>query len=162
MKKMIPLVILLILILLFGCTSTNPATDINVNNNATLDQTIIDSQVILPNIEKVEVIHFHSTSQCYSCITVGDYAEKTINKYFSDELKSGKLTFAHINIDLPENQELVNKYGVTGSSLWIGTYSETGFHKEENVTVWYKIDNQTDYEEYLAELLTKKLQGILK
>ena len=45
------------------------------------------------------------------------------------ELASGRLVFAHVNYDLPENAALATKYGVTGSSLWIGVYDANGFHK---------------------------------
>jgi hypothetical protein len=110
-------------------------------------------------INKIEVIHFHGTQQCYSCITVGKYAEDTINTYFAEEVKSGKISFAHINVDSPENLEIVKKYGVTSASLWIGVYNENGFHKEQNLNVWYKIDNKEDYMNYLKDLLEKKLQG---
>jgi hypothetical protein len=51
------------------------------------------------------------------------------------------------------------KYGVTSASLWIGVYDENGFHKEQNVNVWYKIDNKDDYMNYLKDLVEKKLQG---
>ena len=112
------------------------------------------------DIEKIEVIHFHATNQCYSCKTVGNYAEETINTYFSNELKSGKITFAHLNGDLPENREKVIKYGASGSSLWIGTYYKDGtFTKEENVNVWYKIDNKQNYIDYLKGVIESKLSG---
>ena len=114
----------------------------------------------LGDIEKIEVIHFHGTHQCVSCKTVGAYAEETINAFFSEELKSGKITFAHINGDLPENYNLVKKYGVTGSSLWIGTYYRSGaFAKEENVNVWYKLDNKEDYMNYLKGVIENKISG---
>jgi hypothetical protein len=112
------------------------------------------------DIEKIEVYHFHGTNQCYSCKTVGAYAEETINTYFSNELKSGKLVFGHINGDLSENSELVKKYGATGSSLWIGVYYKDGkFTKEENVNVWYKIDNKQGYIDYLKGVIESKLTG---
>jgi len=112
------------------------------------------------DIEKVEVYHFHSTNQCYSCKTVGNYAEETINTYFSNELKSGKIVFGHINGDLPQNTELVKKYGAAGSSLWIGVYYKNGeFSKEENVNVWYKISNKEDYMNYLKGVIESKLSG---
>ena len=112
------------------------------------------------DIEKVEVYHFHGTNQCYSCKTVGNYAEETINTYFANELKSGKIVFGHINGDLPQNTELVKKYGATGSSLWIGVYSKDGkFTKEENVNVWYKIDNKQGYIDYLKGVIESKLSG---
>jgi hypothetical protein len=115
---------------------------------------------ISSDIEKVEIYHFHATSQCYSCKTVGAYAEETINTYFANELKSGKIVFGHINGELPENSVLVKRYGVTGSSLWIGTYYKDGkFTKEENVNVWYKISNKEDYMNYLRGVIESKLSG---
>ena len=51
------------------------------------------------DVEKIEIYHFHGTNQCYSCITMGDMAEETINTYFSNELKSGKIVFGHINVE---------------------------------------------------------------
>ena len=112
------------------------------------------------DIEKIEIIHFHGTNQCYSCITMGDMAEETINTYFANELKSGKITFTHLNGELSENREKVVKYGATGSSLWIGTYYKDGtFKKEENVNVWYKIDNKQGYLDYLKGVIETKLSG---
>jgi hypothetical protein len=77
------------------------------------------------------------------------------------ELASGKLVFAHVNYDLPENLEIVKKYGVTGSSLWIGTYINGKFNKEEDIKVWYRIENETEYSNYLKGVLDKRLMGDL-
>ena len=115
--------------------------------------------VIDKNVEKIEVIHFHGTHQCYSCITVGKLAEETINENFKAEIESGKISFKHINAELPENSELVQKYGVKSASLWIGVYTKDGFHPEENVNVWYKIDNPEEYKSYLTDLLVKRFKG---
>ncbi len=154
---------LILLVALMGCTKTPIESD---NNSPTslapqgdLNTTIKQALLL---VNKVEVIHFHGTSQCYSCKTVGEYAKETINTYFSEELKSGKITFSQLNYELKENQELVNKYGVTGSSLWIGVYSLERFNKEINNDVWYKIGDKTEYSQYFSALLTKRLHGILK
>jgi hypothetical protein len=112
------------------------------------------------DIEKIEIIHFHGTSQCSSCIAVGNLAEETINIYFSNELESGKITFQHVNAELSENYEIAKKYKVTGSSLWIGTYYTEGkFIREENINVWYKINNKENYMDYLKGVIESKLSG---
>jgi hypothetical protein len=110
---------------------------------------------------KVEVYHFHGNSQCVSCVTVGAFAEQTVNRYYIRELASGKLVFGHVNYDLPENKVLAEKYAVTGSSLWIGTYVNGKFSKEEDIKVWYRIDNETEYSSYLRSVLDKRLMGDL-
>ncbi|MFC2154758.1 nitrophenyl compound nitroreductase subunit ArsF family protein [Candidatus Altiarchaeota archaeon] len=110
---------------------------------------------------KVELYHFHLTQQCYSCKTVGALAEKTAKTYFNEELTSGTLKFACINIDLLENNGLAKKYGATGSSLMIGTYINGEFHYEQNTNVWYKINNEEDYLTYLKGVLELRLSGDL-
>ena len=84
-----------------------------------------------------------------------------MNTNFKDDLASGRLVFAHINAELPENKALAEKYGVTGSSLWIGVYNSNGFHKEQDTKVWYLIDNEDDYTSYLSGIITKRLNGNL-
>lgn len=112
-------------------------------------------------VEKVEVFHFHGNQQCDSCIAVGDLAEKTVNVNFKDELASGLLVFAHVNAQQPENYTLASKYGVTGSSLWIGVYDATGFHKEQDIRVWSLINNKDLYATYLSAIISKRLNGDL-
>ena len=137
-----------------GCTSGSPATPNSTPSG------ISPAASLQP--ERVEIYHFHRTQQCYSCKTVGDYAEETVKTRFANELQSGRVVFGHINIELPENQKLVEQYGPTGSSLWIGVYNKTGFHKEEDFRVWYKIDNKDGYIEYLDTLIRKRLDGDLR
>lgn len=152
MKQIYVIAIIVIfgILLISGCTK-------NITSNTAGNP--VTAQTKASTVEKVEVYHFHGNRQCSSCIAVGKYAEETINIYFADELNSGKIVFAHVNIQLPENEGLAKKYGVTGSSLWIGIYDENGFHKEENVNVWYKISDEQEYINYLKEVLIKRLSG---
>jgi len=137
-----------------GCI--NQESNNEINGNAIADTS--NERTI--NIDKLEIYHFHGTHQCYSCITVGNYAEETVNTYFADEVKSGKIVFGHINGDLPENSDLVAKYGATGASLWLGTYTKDGqFSAEQNTNVWYKIDNKEEYMTYLKGVIEQKLAG---
>ena len=126
-----------------------------LNGNVTASESKISGE-----IEKIEVYHFHATRQCYTCKTVGAFSEETVNTYFADELKSGKIVFAHVNIDLPENKALVDQYEAKGSSLLIGVYGKDGsFSKQEDTNVWYKIDNETDFMNYLKGVIEQKLSG---
>ncbi|MCU0630610.1 MAG: nitrophenyl compound nitroreductase subunit ArsF family protein [Methanoregulaceae archaeon] len=112
-------------------------------------------------VERVEIMHFHPAQQCYSCRTLGEYANETVNIFFAPELESGKLVYQEVNINLPENADLVKKYEVTGSSLWIGVYDANGFHKEQNVNVWYKINNKAEFAQYLQPIIRDRLNGVI-
>jgi len=146
--ELILLFIVIPVVMFSGCVSQGNSgnTSVNIDPNS--------------NVERVEVIHFHSTHQCYSCITLGNYTEEIVNTYFSNEVKNGRLTFSHINVDLPQNKEITEKYGATGSSLWIGVYNDTGFYKEEDFKVWYKVTDKEDFVNYTKSLIEKRLNGV--
>ncbi|MDW7731776.1 MAG: nitrophenyl compound nitroreductase subunit ArsF family protein [Methanolobus sp.] len=143
------LVIMVILILLSsGCVESNDP-----------NTTQIVGDKLETNI-RIEVIHFHGINQCYSCKMVGAYAEETVNTYFAEELESGVLVFKHVNYDLAENEEIAKRYGAAYSSLWIGSYTEKGFSAEQDVNVWYLINDREEYMSYLSEVIDGKLEGL--
>jgi hypothetical protein len=155
MRSLIFVFFIVALVFMAGCTDSSPKPNAPAPSAS---QPAIGSNN--PFVH-VEVYHFHGNAQCMSCIAVGDLAEKTVNTNFKGELASGRLVFAHINADLPENRALAEKYGVTGSSLWIGVYNGNGFHKEQDTKVWYLIDNEDAYTSYLSGIITKRLNGDL-
>ena len=148
----------LVVVLISGCVNQE-GSSANAGSNSSI-AAAGNAVSYSANIEKLEVIHFHGTHQCDSCIAVGKYAEETVNTYFKKELESGKITFAHINGELPENLALVEKYGVTSSSLWLGVYDSEGFHPEQDTNVWYKTNDKNAYMEYLKGVIESKLLGL--
>jgi hypothetical protein len=150
------IIVFFIVALLFtaGCTDSSQ----NQSAAPTVSFSTINSN---STVERVEVYHFHGNTQCTSCIAVGDLAEKTVNTNFKTELASGRVVFAHVNYDLPENAALVAKYGVTGSSLWFGIYDANGFHRQQDIDVWYMTGDKEKYKEYLASVITRRLNGDL-
>jgi hypothetical protein len=111
-------------------------------------------------VTRVEGIHFTTPNQCTSCVVLGNYAEETVKTHFPEELGSGKLVFDHIDVADPAKKEIVERYGATGSSLWIGTYDDQGgFYKEEDIRVWYKLNDKPGYMQYLKTLIEMRLRG---
>jgi len=165
MKKYIFILLLISsLVLSVACVSnsanqqqtqqTNTQTNTNQDNSNTASQKV--------NVLKVEILHFHPKVQCVSCKTIGAYAEETLNKYYSKELNNGRITFRHINYELPENQELVLLYRPPGSALCIGVYDDQGkLYIEENYGVWYRIENKDNFMNYLKQLVDMRLNGDL-
>jgi len=145
------------LMLMAGCTTTAGTVDSEKKSPAREDS--FGLPIKNPTVDKLEILHFHATNQCYSCITVGKYAEETVNTYFADEVKSGRIVFAHVNGELPENSELVRRYGATGSSIWLGIYKGEDFEAEQNINVWYKIGDKKDYMDYFKGVIEGKLYG---
>jgi len=113
------------------------------------------------SVEKIEVYHFHSNRQCSVCKTIGANLDETINRYFLEQVASGKIIYGHINIQLPENEKITNRYGAQGTSLWIGVYDENGFHAENDRGIWYKLQDKEAFIGYLKKLIEKRISGDL-
>jgi hypothetical protein len=145
--------LLVILVIMFISFSAGCVENEDEGAAQVIDRTVIAD----PHIE---VIFFYGNMECYSCRTVGFYAEDTVNTYFADELESGDLVFMHVNYDLPENKELLQRYGASYSSLWIGTYTEEGFTAEQNLDVWYLMNDKEGYMAYFSEVIDKKLEDL--
>ena len=85
------LVCALLLTLFTGCTGISPGTESQDRGDS--------STAVLSDITKVELYHFHGNQQCYSCVLLGDLAEKVVKDNYPDEIASGKLVFGHIKCD---------------------------------------------------------------
>jgi len=107
--------------------------------------------------QKIQVFLFHETQRCYSCITIGKFAKETVEQKFSEELKSGKIEFREINIDLPENKEIAEKFKATGSLLFINSIVDGEDSIQNDVRVWQLVSNRQAFMNYLSD----KLKGML-
>ncbi len=110
------------------------------------------------SVDKIQVVHFHATQQCWSCITVGEYAEKTIKEKFPEEYESEKIEYLDINVESSENSSIVNKFGASGSSLFINVIRDGKDNISEDVQVWRLVSNEQSFINYFEG----KLEGYLK
>ena len=107
--------------------------------------------------EKIEVVHFHATQQCWSCVELGKMTELALEKRFPEEVENGRIEFLQINVDLPENSDTVEKYRATGSSLFVNYIYDGEDHIEEDVQVWRLLGSEIQFREYLGDKLEKYL-----
>jgi len=131
----------------------------NINNNSKSLE--IQKQIVKDNnekAEKIEVVHFHAAQQCWSCITVGKYALKTIEEKFPEEYRNGAIIFKDINAESSENNEIVMKYQARGSSLFVNAVVDGKDNIEEDVSVWRLVSNESQFINYFQN----KLSSLLK
>lgn len=107
------------------------------------------STASITKADKVEVFLFHATQRCTTCIAIGRLAGETVNEYFQPEIKSGKIEFREVNIDLPENKALAEKFQASGSSLFLNAISDGKDNIAEDVNVWRLTQNPAQFKDYL-------------
>ncbi len=67
-------------------------------------------------IEKVQVYYFHGTRRCATCKAVGQVSQELVENKYGD---NDKVEFIEIDYDVPGNEELVEKFEVISSGLYV-------------------------------------------
>ena len=69
------------------------------------------SETSSTSVDRVDVVYFHRSQRCRSCVYAETGIHYTVETYFADELASGKLTFEVYSVEDKENTAIVDKYG---------------------------------------------------
>ena len=131
------------LILAYGTSSATPPPS---NNSTGL-------------AERVDIVYFHPTRRCSSCLWLEAGTNYTVQNHFKDELDSGKLTFQVINIDDEANSDIIEKYGAFTSSLFINIVKDGTDHIEQATEVYYLIGREEAFVTALKSKIEKCLNG---
>jgi hypothetical protein len=87
--------------------------------------------------------------RCTTCVAIGRLAGETVNERFQSELKLGQIEFREINIDLPENKELAQKFQATGSALYLNAIKDGTDNIEQDIKVWSLTNDTAQFKDYL-------------
>lgn len=68
---------------------------------------------------KLKIVYFHAEHRCPTCLSIEDNTKKTLDTYFSKQLKSGEITFVSLDVSEEKNEPMVEKYEADGSSLFL-------------------------------------------
>lgn len=73
---------------------------------------------------KIEVIDFYGTHRCVTCQAIEANAKYTVDNYFSDAVKEGKLQFKTINVDDEKNYAIAERFEAAGTALFINVIKD--------------------------------------
>lgn len=107
--------------------------------------------------DHVEVVSFHGTYRCASCIAVGNLAKETLHERFANEMEFGRVVYRDINGELPEHRAIVIQYQARGSSLFVNAVTQGKDSIEEDVTVWRLAGSPEQYKQYFEQKIRNLL-----
>lgn len=142
-KKVLIFPLLILSIFIFtGCSSNN-----NGPQSSAINEVEASEKKLI--VDKVQVFTFHATKRCATCIAIGKLSGEVVEEYYQPELRDGKIEVREINIDLPENKELADKFQASGSALKINAIYDGQDHITEDTAVWRLTSNPVQYKSYL-------------
>lgn len=67
----------------------------------------------------IMIYNFHLTNRCPSCKAIEEATTKTLETYFKEELKSGKIIRQIMNVEDDANAAICEKYEASGSGMYV-------------------------------------------
>jgi hypothetical protein len=101
----------------------------------------------------LKIIYFHSEHRCPTCISIEENTLKTLNTYFSQQMKQGVITFVSLNVEDKKNIKLVEKYQAEGSSLYL-TQVKNSAEKTTDYTNFAFSYSRSQPEKFISGLKT--------
>lgn len=114
-----------------------------------------------PSISKIEVLDFYSTHRCITCNAIENNTKYTLETFFKNELKNGKITFKAINVDEKENEVIAEKFEASGTALILNIIKNG---KEEKIDLtefaFMYGKNKVEFSNQLRSKIQKQLDDL--
>ncbi len=68
---------------------------------------------------KLQIVYFHAKYRCATCTSIEENTRKTLDTYFSSQLKNGTIKLQVLDVSDEKNEKLAEKYEASGSSLFL-------------------------------------------
>jgi hypothetical protein len=122
-------------------------------------QVVAGATAPIQNADCIDVIYFHRTERCASCLWAGQMSRKTVESYFAGELANGRVTFQEVDVQKPENRTLAYKFRASGSQLFLNFVSGGKEHIVEAQYVYPYVGNEAKFTGQLRSAISSGLGG---
>ena len=110
-------------------------------------------------VDRVDVVYFHRTNRCRSCLYSEAQTRATLDKYFAEQLASGKITFVSVDVQDESNATIIEKYGAYGPQLFITVLKGNTESIEEVKEFWNFIGDDDDFSNLIIDKVNEALEG---
>ncbi len=167
-KTYVILFAILIVGLISACGNPTPAIVPQPDNPPILSDTPASPPVVPSKVptelpaNRVEVVYFHLTQRCKTCLCFEERADYVVKTYFQDELASGKLTFKVCEIGDSKNAATVSKFDAFGSQLFINTIIDNADHIRDikEIWGWHCPSDKQGFDEKVRSLVEQSLEEV--
>ncbi len=107
--------------LLFLLLAACQGQDQNQNQEASAETTVAAVKALYtPSAgDKVEVIDFHTTHRCQTCLKIENNTKALLASDFAQQMENGQITFQTVNVDEEANFDMAEHFGAAGSALYL-------------------------------------------
>lgn len=111
------------------------------------------------NGNALEVIDFHNTHRCKTCLAIENAAKEVLNAQFSSEMQSGKIIFKTVNVDEEANAKIAEQFEASGSALFIYDPKTGNAVDMTDFAFTYGLSNPAKLKEGIKIAVQKAIKG---
>ncbi len=127
------------------------------------DSNDVESQVVAvkesvnvsDDLNKVELLYFHRTDRCTSCNNAEQYIRDTLDRFYTDEMKSGRLSLQ--SIDYQKDMAMAFKYNVKMQGLKSITTNGNQTNVKDVPEIWSYVGDKEAFIGFMKSVLDKEL-----
>lgn len=109
----------------------------------------------------VRVYYFHGNFRCTNCYNIEKYTKEAVEKRFKNELKSGKIVFQVVNVEIKGNEHFMRDYQLYTKSVVLSLLKNGKEVKFDNLTkVWEYLRNKDAFQQYIKAEIEKYLKEL--
>jgi len=151
------LMAILITIVISGCVETGEQEGNTQNNHLQNTTQNMETNASTPEPKNItiKVVKFEPDNPCQGCTNLGNFAKETIQIHFPGDYESGKTTYETVNFQDPRNMDLVKKYNVVGSSLYITVIKDGKEEILDANDMWSYVGDKEEYINIFKDKLEK-------
>ena len=101
-----------------------------------------------PEPARTEVVYFHRTVRCPSCLTLEAWAKSAA----AADVASGRVTWQVLNLDEPGNAQFEDRYGLTAQSVVVRKMQGGQETRWKNLDkVWDLLEDEAVFTKYVQD-----------
>jgi len=105
--------------------------------------------------DNVELLYFHRTDRCTSCNNAEQYSRDTLDQFYADELRSGRLSLQ--SIDYQKDRAMAEKYNVKVQGLKIVTTRSGQTDVLDVPGIWAYVGDRGAFMGFLKSVIDKEM-----
>ena len=109
---------------------------------------------------KIIAYYFHGNARCKTCLTIELYAIEAIETGFPEALRSGKIEFLPVNLEIPENEHFIDDFQLAARTIVLERVVEGERKDYLNLhRVWELVRDKEAYVAYVQDETGKFMNG---
>jgi|GEM_PF-1963502 len=139
----------------------SPGDDPGIQNDSNDKESAGTERVVPENEARTIVYYFYTGKRCASCRKIEAYTREAVEKNFQENLKSGRIVWSPLNIELSENAHFMDDYQLFTKSVVVVNQKEGRVLKWKNLEkIWELLNNKAEFIDYITKEV-KALSGEL-